>query len=255
MSELVATAFEGGALYVTLCRPDKRNALSRALIAAIAAAFGEWAGRSDVAVAVLTGSGDKAFASVATSRSSRRSGPSPRRAPSRRRRTPRSTRSDDSQRRSSPCSTATRWAAARNSPWRATCASPRLKRGSASSRRGSTSRPLGAAAPTCSRSSGRAARCNSCAPPNCSIRQARCNRGWSTRSRRAAPPGRISTMVRGAARGPEAAGHAGLQIAGHHASLRGDGGGKGASESARFVTAWMHDDHWAAAAAIAKQAR
>ncbi len=63
MSELVATAFEGGALSVTLCRPDKRNALSRALIAAIAAAFGEWAGRTDVAVAVLTGSGDKAFAS------------------------------------------------------------------------------------------------------------------------------------------------------------------------------------------------
>ncbi len=63
MSELVATAFESGALRVTLCRPDKRNALSRALIAAIAATFGEWAGRSDVAVAVLTGSGDKAFAS------------------------------------------------------------------------------------------------------------------------------------------------------------------------------------------------
>lgn len=62
MSDLVATAFEGGTLTVTLCRPDKRNALNRALIAAIAATFGEWAGRSDVAVAVLTGAGDKSFA-------------------------------------------------------------------------------------------------------------------------------------------------------------------------------------------------
>jgi enoyl-CoA hydratase len=63
VSDLVATSFVGGALSVTLRRPEKRNALSRALIATIAATFREWAGRSDVAVAVLTGSGDKAFAS------------------------------------------------------------------------------------------------------------------------------------------------------------------------------------------------
>ena len=63
MSELVATAFEDGVLHVTLSRPEKRNALSNALIAAIGATFSKWSERDDVSVAVLTGAGDKAFAS------------------------------------------------------------------------------------------------------------------------------------------------------------------------------------------------
>jgi enoyl-CoA hydratase len=63
VSELVATAFEDGVLQVTLSRPEKRNALSNALIAAIGATFSKWSERDDVSVAVLTGAGDKAFAS------------------------------------------------------------------------------------------------------------------------------------------------------------------------------------------------
>ena len=62
MSELVATAFDNGILAVTLNRPDKRNALSHALLAGIAAAFTAAANRTDVVVAVLTGTGTKAFA-------------------------------------------------------------------------------------------------------------------------------------------------------------------------------------------------
>ena len=41
----------------------KRNALSRPLIAELAGVFTQWRGRQDIAVAVLTGEGDKAFAS------------------------------------------------------------------------------------------------------------------------------------------------------------------------------------------------
>ena len=50
-------------LTVTLRRPEKRNALSRPLIAELARAFTSWRDREDIAVAVLTGEGDKAFAS------------------------------------------------------------------------------------------------------------------------------------------------------------------------------------------------
>jgi len=63
VSELVATEFADGVLRVTLSRPEKRNALSDALIAAIGATFEEWSAREDLSLAVLTGSGDKAFAS------------------------------------------------------------------------------------------------------------------------------------------------------------------------------------------------
>ncbi len=63
MSDLVATEFANGVLRVTLSRPEKRNALSDGLIAAIGATFAEWSAREDVSLAVLTGSGDKAFAS------------------------------------------------------------------------------------------------------------------------------------------------------------------------------------------------
>lgn len=63
MSGLVTTTFEGGILTATLQRPEKRNALSRALIADIAAIFRQWSERDEVVAAVLTGAGDKAFAS------------------------------------------------------------------------------------------------------------------------------------------------------------------------------------------------
>jgi enoyl-CoA hydratase len=63
VSELVATAFADGVLHVTLSRPEKRNALSNALIAAIGATFSRWSARDDVSIAVLTGAGEKAFAS------------------------------------------------------------------------------------------------------------------------------------------------------------------------------------------------
>jgi enoyl-CoA hydratase len=63
VSDLVATAFENGVLRVTLMRPEKRNALSDALIAEIGATFAHWSTREDVAIATLTGAGDKAFAS------------------------------------------------------------------------------------------------------------------------------------------------------------------------------------------------
>lgn len=63
MSGLVTTEFADGVLHVTLSRPEKRNALSDALIAAIGATFEQWSARDDVSFAVLTGSGDKAFAS------------------------------------------------------------------------------------------------------------------------------------------------------------------------------------------------
>ncbi|MBM3555781.1 MAG: enoyl-CoA hydratase/isomerase family protein [Alphaproteobacteria bacterium] len=62
-SALVATVFDQGVLRLTLTRPEKRNALSGALIAAIGEAFAQWAARGEVAIAVLTGAGDKAFAS------------------------------------------------------------------------------------------------------------------------------------------------------------------------------------------------
>jgi enoyl-CoA hydratase len=60
---LVGASFEGGVLTVTLQRPEKRNALSRDLIGQIAATFERWSGRDDIVLAVLTGAGDKAFAS------------------------------------------------------------------------------------------------------------------------------------------------------------------------------------------------
>ncbi len=63
MSELVTAVEEKGVLTITLRRPQKRNALSRALIAELAASFTLWKEREDLAVAVLTGEGDKAFAS------------------------------------------------------------------------------------------------------------------------------------------------------------------------------------------------
>jgi len=50
-SALVATAFDQGVLRLTLTRPEKRYALSDALIAAIGEAFALWATREDAAFA------------------------------------------------------------------------------------------------------------------------------------------------------------------------------------------------------------
>ena len=63
MSDLVESAVASGILTVTLQRPEKRNALNRALIAALAETFTRWSGNQGLSIAVLTGAGDKAFAS------------------------------------------------------------------------------------------------------------------------------------------------------------------------------------------------
>jgi enoyl-CoA hydratase len=63
MTDFVTGEAVAGVLTVTIRRPEKRNALSRPLIAELAGVFTQWRGRQDIAVAVLTGEGDKAFAS------------------------------------------------------------------------------------------------------------------------------------------------------------------------------------------------
>ena len=63
MSDLVESTAASGVLRVTLRRPEKRNALNRELIAALAETFTRWRGHEDLSIAVLTGAGDKAFAS------------------------------------------------------------------------------------------------------------------------------------------------------------------------------------------------
>ena len=60
---LIDARTHGSVLYVTLQRPEKRNALSRALIAAIAETFSKWRDEPAISLAVLSGAGDKAFAS------------------------------------------------------------------------------------------------------------------------------------------------------------------------------------------------
>ncbi|SRR5579883_1045168 len=62
MTNLLTTDFRDGCLTVTLQRPEKRNALSRALLAEIGATFRDWRQREDLRLAVVTGAGDKAFA-------------------------------------------------------------------------------------------------------------------------------------------------------------------------------------------------
>lgn len=52
----------GGVLDVTLNRPEKRNALSRALLAELKRVFTEFAAADGLRVAVLRGAGDKSFA-------------------------------------------------------------------------------------------------------------------------------------------------------------------------------------------------
>jgi enoyl-CoA hydratase len=63
IEDLVSSERAAGVLTVTLRRPEKRNALSRPLIAALGESFSRWRDDADIRVAVLTGEGDKAFAS------------------------------------------------------------------------------------------------------------------------------------------------------------------------------------------------
>src|SRR5579872_215309 len=63
VSDLLQIKYEASILTVTINRPETRNALSRPLIAELAATFTAWGAREDLVVAVLTGAGNKAFAS------------------------------------------------------------------------------------------------------------------------------------------------------------------------------------------------
>lgn len=58
----VAAAVDGALLRVTINRPEKRNPLSRATLAEIREVFAVHAENPDLALAVLTGAGDKSFA-------------------------------------------------------------------------------------------------------------------------------------------------------------------------------------------------
>jgi len=62
MESYVKAAVSGGVLTVTIDRADKHNALSRSILADLGAAFDRFAGNADIAVAVLTGGGDRSFA-------------------------------------------------------------------------------------------------------------------------------------------------------------------------------------------------
>lgn len=61
MTHLIATR-DGDVLRVVIDRPEKRNALSRAVLAEIHLVFGEHAKDETIKAAVLTGSGDRCFA-------------------------------------------------------------------------------------------------------------------------------------------------------------------------------------------------
>ncbi|MBI5261292.1 MAG: enoyl-CoA hydratase/isomerase family protein [Bradyrhizobium sp.] len=61
MSENVIINKRGQALWITINRPDKRNALNGDVIARIAQGYRQAHEESDVRVIVLTGAGDKAF--------------------------------------------------------------------------------------------------------------------------------------------------------------------------------------------------
>jgi len=61
-ARVVIAEVAGSVLNVTVNRPDKRNALSRAVLADLKRAFTEFAGASELRIAVLRGAGDKSFA-------------------------------------------------------------------------------------------------------------------------------------------------------------------------------------------------
>ncbi len=62
MSEEVRVAIEGPLLRVTLNRPEKRNPLSRSVLARLHEIFETQAENASLALAVLSGAGDKSFA-------------------------------------------------------------------------------------------------------------------------------------------------------------------------------------------------
>jgi len=59
---VVLAGITGNVLNVTLNRPEKRNALSRAVLAELRRVFTEFAGAGELRVAVLRGAGDRSFA-------------------------------------------------------------------------------------------------------------------------------------------------------------------------------------------------
>jgi enoyl-CoA hydratase len=58
----VLTSVEGGLLRVTINRPEKRNPLSRAVLARLRQVFEEQRGNDGLVLAVLSGAGDRSFA-------------------------------------------------------------------------------------------------------------------------------------------------------------------------------------------------
>jgi enoyl-CoA hydratase len=61
VSDVLLRERRGGVEVLTLNRPEKRNALNRELLDALAATFAELEADDDVRVVVLTGAGDRAF--------------------------------------------------------------------------------------------------------------------------------------------------------------------------------------------------
>jgi methylglutaconyl-CoA hydratase len=61
MSDAVLLQTKGAAFWITINRPDKRNALNAEVVAGIRAGYAQAHANSDVRVIVLTGAGDKAF--------------------------------------------------------------------------------------------------------------------------------------------------------------------------------------------------
>ncbi len=61
-AELIRATADDGVLRVTINRPEKRNALSREVLAGLRSTFESWAADETLKVAVLRGAGDKSFA-------------------------------------------------------------------------------------------------------------------------------------------------------------------------------------------------
>lgn len=59
---MVMVEIAGGVLHATINRPEKRNALSRALLSELKRVFSDFGGGDELRVAVLRGAGDKSFA-------------------------------------------------------------------------------------------------------------------------------------------------------------------------------------------------
>ncbi|MCX7141801.1 MAG: enoyl-CoA hydratase/isomerase family protein [Proteobacteria bacterium] len=62
MNSGVLASVENGLLTVTINRPEKRNPLSRAVLARLGEVFEEQRGNDEIVLALLSGAGDKSFA-------------------------------------------------------------------------------------------------------------------------------------------------------------------------------------------------